>query len=272
MTEFYTKTIYFSDSLQKVKKNNYCSIIANNPIPESTLVLLENSLTGSINYCIDVVQHNSYLFNELHPRILDWKRLREVSTKEEMRNFAMQKVKVNSFKFSEENITLGTTISSINHSCTPNSVCVLVKSFDLQNIVVNFLAIISLRNISAGEEITICYGNNRGHNNEDDFACGCDKTTAERKILAKNFTYNENSQNVDLADAYIQKYIQSKNCIINQVYAHYGFIMVDNENCYTTPDFINQTILLFGESNNEEDFDSKKNKMIEFINQTLNKR
>ena len=67
-------------------------------------------------------------------------------------------------------------VSRINHSCDPN----LVRRHTGSKI-----QLVTTRSIKAGEQLTIQYSAESGHEDQSHFKCPCKRSLAERKAIAK---------------------------------------------------------------------------------------
>lgn len=258
----YTKVIYLNKLISIKKENNYNSFIASNDIEKHTLLLIEHTFTGSLEQCQHVIQTNEHLFNELHPRIKKW------NETENKNDIALKKVLANGFVISDSNsIVIGDTISKFNHSCSSNCAHFHAGQTKINNLMTNYLAIITIGDIKNGEELTINYGNDRGHIGSDDFKCLCGKTDAERQetqnILESISLYYQKNNIMSIKKNIIDKYESiSKNIMAFQYLAKIGLVVANDSYLSMSTQFQ----LIVDNVYKEGTPDEKKDKMIDYVN------
>lgn len=159
----YTRILFESSSITPVIKNDFRSIKAKKDIQEGELLLIEHVLKCSLTDMTPIVQYTPDLFNTLCPRkTIDTSKLVEnpmLPIPQEIKNILKNKILQNSFRHPDGSLILGNRISSFNHNAIPNTTC-YPREIDIriQNYYPTVMCIIALKNISAGQEITISYG------------------------------------------------------------------------------------------------------------------
>lgn len=247
MDNFFTKVVY-QGAITVTSELDYYSLKATNDIKSPDLLLIEHVFTDTISVCATAIKENEYLYNILHPRIRTWKESLD-------RDDAKQKLRSNCFvsKNDTERVSFGNMLSKINHSCQPNCVAFLCGNTVINEFTVKYFAVYSIRNIAKDEEITVSYGNQRGHHNKDDFQCQCNKTASERECvwniidkIGVTFQKTEHSYLQTLIDAY-EKTEDARNIMFHQYQANHGCYITgvknaNNRICLTPRymDFVNK--------------------------------
>ncbi len=181
MTNYYSDIVYLSDNIATKDENNFLSVVAATDIESHTLLLVEHVFTGTYDECQLIIRDNEYLFDIFHPRCLKWSEESE-ETKD---STALVKVVRNCYGKNIDNLFIGDFMAKFNHSCMPNAVFFRAIGKKYNELQTNYIAVISTKKIIAGEEITINYGTDRGHDPSEDFCCLCEKSKEERdKICA----------------------------------------------------------------------------------------
>ena len=244
----YTNIVEKSDSIIEVFENGYKKIIAVKMIKTGELLLLEHVLVGPAYYCMNVVAGNELLFDSLYPRTIGtWDDLyfHQEARQEESR------IKVPSNCFNNgENITIGLFISSLNHSCFPNSIVSLADRVDHLFIKKGIMvkSLFAVKNITIGEEITITYKAQAGHSQEfeqyHNFQCLCGRSDNEREkiinILTKIAdTFVENNKR--LIEKKVDQYLKSRkgmDTLILQYIASEGFYFGNQDSFFYAERFL----------------------------------
>lgn len=229
MTNYYTDIVYLSNAIEIRNDNNYKSVIANQNINSNTLLLVEHVFTGTYDECQLIVRDNEYLFNTFHPRSTNWTEESE-ETKD---SIALLKVVRNCYGKDINNFFFGDFMANFNHSCMPNSVFFRAVGRNYHDLRTNYIAVISTKQITAGEEITINYGTDRGHDSSDDFCCSCNKSKEERdKICSVIYGLIVNLQNkyLDETTKLVNVYESKSNKVFVHQYLAKRGLVVSNEN------------------------------------------
>ena len=236
MSSTYTKVIYQSELIYVDTNENYMSIKTNSDIKAGELLLIEHEFANTHDICTLVIQENEYLYNDLYPRLSKWK-------KEDNREDATIKLIKNQFSEGGEMMIFGTTISKINHLCTSNCVIFLCSRITPFNITINYAVLYSTKNISKGDELTIMYNYQSGHNNEDDFVCDCNKSIDDRQKIwdiIKNIGASFQKINNDELQNIFTKYEESheaKRIMILQYLVGHGYVINNDDNVYIDSKF-----------------------------------
>ena len=261
MNNFYTGIVCLNGQISIKTDKDFKSVIAINDIAPQTLLLVEHVLTGSSYDCQLVVRDNQYLFDQLFPRIKKWKK-----TKKNKDACALEKIIRNCFGGSCDNIIVGDYLSKFNHACIPNSVFFNISKRNHNGMETNYVAVFSTNYIKRGEEITINYGTNRGHDGQDDFVCQCGKDKVQRDKLCE-VIYGLITQLHEKYREPVSKRIDeyeenSKKILIYQYLSKKGLIASTKSIVSMTKkcvDYLNATY-------SEGSVDDKKDKMVDEVN------
>jgi hypothetical protein len=247
----YTRTVYQNESIHIDTNNDYISVKAKNDIKYGELLLIEHIFRGTDNICTLVIRENEYLYNELYPRISKWsKNERDDANTKSIKN-----------RFSEDGgiYYLGNMMSKINHSCDSNCIILCVKKKIFDDLIINYLILYSIKNITKEDEITIMYGHIRGHNNEDDFECGCRQSAEDRQkrwIIVNNIGNRiQKTEHIRLDNIIVEyeKLSESKNTMMYQYLASCGYVISNDRVCITQQfiDFVKENTKN-GDGSNDE--------------------
>lgn len=208
----YSNLLYKNNSIEIINLNNYYSIKSINSIPSNTLLLLEHSLSSltSINNIINIVNQNKDLYSFLCPR--------EINYNNKNNNISINKVTSNIFQYNQLYI-LNKYISCLNHSCLCNCLILYTIINNNLNIPIVFMSVYSIRDINKDEELTIMYGVNIGHdenNKYHHFSCNCGLTKEERvemslklKAMASSSSNKKYSAHRDIISLYCKNQLPS---------------------------------------------------------------
>ncbi|KAJ3143967.1 hypothetical protein HDU89_001150 [Geranomyces variabilis] len=188
MATLYTKNI----SLTEVSHGK--GIVATETIPANSVLSINLLIFGTLqDICAQLMTPDwDNVRNSLYPRRGD-------APIEEI-------VMSNTFDSIEPGkLLLGHYLSFYNHSCKSNAMRGQIRLVRPGTGHMNFMVVIALREIKAGEEITLFYGAKFGHNSQKlgfhDFKCNCtltDNTIREEKetrLLKKGMEYIEKHSN-----------------------------------------------------------------------------
>lgn len=201
----YTNTVYQNPGVDIRFIVDYGCIKANRKIFRGDLILVEQVLAArDATSIVNIVSQNDSLFIDLCPRKTD-----------ELKNVGNAANKVASNMFRTNDVyALGRTISMINHSCTPNSLCTFThfKGFDIP---ITFIIIYAINDINAEDEVSIMYSPSVGHveNDYHNFTCNCTKTTTQRETTIRvlsNLANNEKSNMFKIHREIIKQYWQQR--------------------------------------------------------------
>ncbi|XWV26267.1 putative SET domain-containing protein [Tupanvirus soda lake] len=265
MENQYTSNVYLSDYISIFDTNNNKFVIADKDIPANTLLLIEHVYTGTSTDCHLLVRDNEYLYDTLCPRTTSWKDEKE----EEKDQVSLVKVVRNCIGKNLNNMFIGDYMSKFNHACSPNSVFFLAVSKNHHGLVTNYIAVFSTKNIASGEEITINYGIDRGHNVSDDFGCACDNSKEERNKLCQviyELINNLRKTNIDSIMEMVTKYEKTDECrkiLIYQYLAKKGLIYTNKNVVSITQSCIKYLNSIYSEGT----LDDKKDKMLDHLNE-----
>jgi hypothetical protein len=262
MNNYYTDIVYQNQSICIKEENGFKSVIASEDINSQSLLLVEHVFSGSTSDCHLLVRDNEYLFNQLCPRVKMWNKEKKHKNK-----VSLTKVLSNCIGKNCDNVIIGDFISKFNHACVPNSVFFRAVTREHHDLVVNYIAIISTKNIKKGEEITIHYGFGRGHTKTDDFNCQCGKSKEERDKLCEiiysiiiNLQKNYSESIIGLVDVYEKK---SKTIMTYQYLAKKGLVASNASIVSMTKTFVELLNSIYTEGTIED----KKNKMVDHVNE-----
>ena len=259
---FYTYPIYLSNYIKIETKNNYKSLIAAKDIEPDTLLLIEHLISLPVNEAILLVANNEYLYNELHPRKDKWN---DIPLLKNRMDNALEKVKMNGFHRSNEEIVLGDIISKANHSCDPNSIHKVVINTTILDVNVIYIALINFKKIKKGEEVTFYYGNYRGHEFEiNDFHCNCGRSNKQLDEISLQLINIETQEYNKLEQIIKEKLKRTKNIevLVAQKMFRMGFY-IHNE---TSSNLTNELIQYLNNNyHGDGDLMKKKNQLIDDI-------
>ncbi|XWV25013.1 putative SET domain-containing protein [Tupanvirus deep ocean] len=269
MENKYTACVYLSDYIGIFDTNNNKFVIANKEIPANTLLLIEHVYTGTSTDCHLLVRDNEFFYDSLCPRMTSWKDEKE----EEKDQVSLVKVVRNCIGKNLNNMFIGDYMSKFNHTCFPNSAFFLAVSKNHHGLVTNYIALFSTKNIASGEEITINYGVDRGHNTSDDFICDCGKSKEDRDKVC-NIIYelinNLRKTNMDSIVELVSEYEKNDQCrkiLIHQYLAKKGLISTNDNVVSMTQSFVQHLNSVYGDGTTSGTLDDKKDKMIDHINE-----
>jgi hypothetical protein len=267
MANYYTNIVYLNDGIDIIDKDNYKSVVSTKTINTHTLLLVEHVFTGTNEECHLIVRDNEYLFNTLHPRSLEW----ENESNEDKDQISLTKLIRNCYGKNLDNLFICDFMSKINHSCIPNTVFFRAIGKNIHGLQVNYIALVTIKEIAQGEEITINYGIDRGHDPSEDFCCMCEKTETERtKIcsviygmavqLQKNFL----DEITKMVNAYEEK---TKKTLVYQYLAKKGLVVSNDDILSMKKSYVKYLNSLYVEGTIEE----KNNEFFHYVNDLLNK-
>lgn len=279
----YTNTVFASDAICKTKRGDYHMITAKKTIPCNTLLLLEHVFTGDFDQCLLLIRDNQYLYDTMHPRVTSGNDTNEqtetadqnaptkkwkTESEENKQTYALVKTTRNCIGAKLDNIFFGEYMSKFNHACLPNSVFFCAVSRNHHGTRHNYIAVYSTSNIAEGDEITINYGPNRGHDESDDFVCECGQSDVKRSQIC-NVIYkiivDHAKQKKEMFEKMVEKYEKSAKCkevMIYQYLAKQGMIHSNDDICSVTPALVKNLNAIY----NEGTLEDKKEKFVEHIN------
>ena len=262
MISNYTGIVYLNDCIAIKEENGFIKVIATADIPSHTLLLVEHVYTGSSTDCCLIVRDNEYLYDTLHPRGITWKNEAE----ENKDAVALVKVVRNCFGKNLDSLFIGDFISTFNHCCIPNSVFFSACCKKYHDLIVNYIAVLSISNIKKGEELTIHYGFDRGHGVSDDFSCACEKSKQERDKICDviyGIIVKLQKDHLEKITAMVYDYeIKSKHILVYQYLAKKGLISTNSSVVSMTKSFVKYLNSVYHEGT----IDDKKEKMIDHVN------
>lgn len=220
----YIKLVSKHADIEITKRDNYFSVHSRANIPKGKLIILEHVLTVPRHLCNLIVNFNEYLFNTYHPRTKSYSEY----TPEERAPVTLEKIKHNCFGYHED-ILVTDTITKLNHSCRPNCCVFINHAQKVQNINVVFMEIHSVRNICAGDEITISYGPKTAHTR--DFVCNCGmndeqltKIFNKNVAAVKNYSYQQKRRTERIIVDYLST-VASRRVLFYHCMVYQGIIM-----------------------------------------------
>jgi len=98
--EEYTSLVYSHDSLVFLFENNVRSVMTKSDIIPGTLLMIEHGYCGSRENCAGLVSSNRKIFNDFHPRRIDFD---SDIPRDRLVKEAMEKVNHNSFGIDKKN-------------------------------------------------------------------------------------------------------------------------------------------------------------------------
>ena len=176
----YMGLVYMNSAIFIGEENNYKFIKTLADIKSGELILVEHVLTNNDAISRIIIRHNEYLFNQYHPRQVNYQDAIKMSA-EEIEKITTEKLSHNCFSF-DKNLLLTNTITKMNHSCNPLCSVFIQESFNKEDTTTIFMEVYALKNIPQNTELTINYGPKSAH--DRDFTCNCGKSLADRE---KNF-------------------------------------------------------------------------------------
>jgi hypothetical protein len=260
MINNYTGIVYLNECIAIKEENGYQKVVANCDILSGTLLLVEHVYSGTSNDCYLLVRDNEYFYNILYPRTDTWEKNKNNN------EASLIKVVSNCIGKNLDSIFIGEFMSKFNHSCLPNSIffSALCKKYD--DLVANYVAVVSTSNIKKDEEITIHYGFERGHDVSDDFRCLCGKPKEERhkicNIICKlniNLKEVHNDKIKKLVDEYEFK---SKHIFVYQYAAKKGLISTNKDIVSMTKSFVTYLNSMYDKGT----IDEKKDFFLDHVN------
>jgi len=193
--EEYTSLVYSHDSLVFLFENNVRSVMTKSDIIPGTLLMLEHGYCGSRENCAGLVSSNRKIFNDLHPRRIDFD---SDIPRDRLVTEAMEKVNHNCFGI-DKKILITEKITQINHSCKANCHCIPHLSSKIEEMETYVMELYAIKQIPADTEITIGYGPENCH--KRDFVCPCQTDLEQRKKyfevsgkLARSYRLRDNTE------------------------------------------------------------------------------
>ncbi len=230
-------TIYCCDDIEKVVVDGQISIHATNDIKKGTLLLVEKGLVDTkqtlIQLIMKVAKLQEYCMN-FYPR-----QDNEEVTPEIIR----KKLNHNGWDWENNRMGMFFSLAMFNHSCTPNAFMVEMQINNSHWYIYD--ALVALKDIKKGEEVTIIYNETAGHDcSIFNWNCECQMSFEQRKSnfvnavksseklvaiqegkiqrLIKNFEqydYHEELEK-DIRIFYIEYYLENKLSIDHAKYAN----------------------------------------------------
>lgn len=175
----YTRVIYQNPKIfvDLSDDKNY-KVIAKDKIEPCEVLLIEHILSCDANTIQDIVYTDKQFFDTLHPRS---------NVCGDRKSEAFKKFDSNVFVDSDQKCSLGLVSSLFNHSCLSNAT---QHSYEYKDVAA-FFYFFAIRDIKAGEEVTISYSIHHGHENKYYFSCSCTLTLQERESYYVDIFYNK---------------------------------------------------------------------------------
>lgn len=158
---------FVTDTITKTR-----SVVAKKNIKKGDLIISEHVYKGSSQELCNMVQKNSYFFNSLYPRKLEW----NVENSPEQSDLGQDKVTFNSFMIDydleKQSLCLGDKISFFNHHCDCNAYAI-ISTIETRICDIVIMSVVAIKDIKSNEEIFINYGSKHGHTDTFDYKCEC---------------------------------------------------------------------------------------------------
>jgi hypothetical protein len=176
MSTAYTHVLYQNRALEFLVDDNNHRMVAQKPLREGTLLLLEHVVEGERGTLANLVAADRALYDSLHPRHVSpdilgrMKGWDESARHDEEGHMATLKVVGNAFGVGiaeSARCRLGHMLSKFNHSCLPNAIAWGMPQQICPQYTAAPIAVILLRDVKKGEEITVRYTVHAGHEEED---------------------------------------------------------------------------------------------------------
>jgi hypothetical protein len=169
-----TSTLFESPNVQfftdPVTKNR--SVVAKNNIKMGELLISEHVFKGSSQELCNMIQKNSYFFNSLYPRTLEWSE----KNSSEQADLGQEKITFNCFMLERDldmqSLVLGDKISYFNHYCDSNA-CPTFHTIETNICDIVIMSVVAMKDVKCDEEIFINYGTKHGHTDSFNYKCNC---------------------------------------------------------------------------------------------------
>lgn len=225
----YVHTIFKTSKITLARKSpEYLYWKTTEPIEEGEILLFEHCYsTPELERLVDVVKHNSDLYNNLKPINDKWTEKNLQDTSAEFIKHVTDKVQNNASKSVDNErkyYTIGKDINYFNNSARPNAILKYFINDEEFNVPIIMQYIVSDRRIEKDEEITVWYGNDPSQE-------GVEYKSNEETYKAKFKEAIRPIYEEYLATDTFKKVLFSHMCI------HYGLYLVNDSICLT-PRFI----------------------------------